>query len=216
MPAWTLFSCLDDKYLGNRFIICIQQRISALDGEAWGITFPFWWAGCIQTVKKSQGDMAGNRLFWRGWNIRVSLTATVCSIASRFVKAFLFLGWKVQVQAILVWWKTGWNWRAAIMDWVKFSEAGGQSKCLQVFKVIMEPGSWNKRITTNAELQGVIYIKNLTLWHKSSSLETHKENARWVLTAGVAYIWHKNQWNKQQKMMLTRENHPNVGVGMCF
>lgn len=32
VPAWTLFSCPDNKYLGSWFIICIQQTISALDG----------------------------------------------------------------------------------------------------------------------------------------------------------------------------------------
>lgn len=119
--------------------------------RAWGITSPFWWAGFIQTVEKSQGVMAGNRLFWRGWNIRVSLTATVCSITSSFVKAFLILDWKGSGVAILVW-KTGWNWRDAIMAWVKFSEASGQNKYLEEFKLIMEPGNWNKRVTTNTEL----------------------------------------------------------------
>lgn len=45
------------------------------------------------------------------------------------------------------------------MNWVKFSEAGGQSKYLEELKVIMEPGSWNNRVTTNTELQGEIYTK---------------------------------------------------------
>lgn len=53
------------------------------------------------------------------------------------------------------------DWRDAIMDWVKFSEAGGKSNYLDMFKVIMEPGSWNNRVTTNAELQGEIHIKKL-------------------------------------------------------